>query len=961
MPPPPLAAWRLADDPRDSGRVAAIARSTAIELSEDNRVVRSRDVAIVVDDDDDDDDDVENVDAPTTPDAVTTIRRAFNDRVDSTTTTTTTTTAPSATHVGLHGGSPVAKITTDASGKRVFALQRDGAVAAWRREMATEENDLGVSTTTWVEAATPPYAGAPPLVLRGFDGKTGGDAFACVVCESRTNGRDDENAASLRIATLSEDGDRGTRLTIRAIGGSDGDRVTASARYDDAIGLESRGGVDFWVTTKSGVAYRWNAASGRATARVDVRAAAAATTASGVDFATCVSHPDGELVCVDRDSGRAFAVSPALRKPSDDDEDDDKDARSVIREIGRWMADERETTTTTAAAMQSVRLSSVGVHGAFAWTATRDETTETWTIRARHARSGIVAAETVLPPLVPSQTSAMLHAEEAGFELINGGVSGMYACAHAPGMCPASYRLALCVPSALARVAEKVIDATTTTSSGDQLVAMDALLRDVRSYGASTEHLYRALVVARKEAETAPDAFKTKRSVAHPSIAADARVAASIVPALLLKARLSGRFDDIATARWNQAVEDAIGELTRGASASLDADFARDILRKDWDAMRKTTTTTTTTSTDDTDASKNEDEEHFLSLVREMEAERGEELPEYAWVGVRALRRMRGCKALQSFEDAVWRSTPLSSTTNGDDDDDDGIVRALVDLIDTEELSTASLARTTFAPFDATMHLLYRIAPTRALAFIDAKAKASKVSRRALARRAMFAMQSPREHLARFGDGAASNALVRAVARTLCAADLTRAGVYVALTFGGIYSVEGVTIEPRRDKTTLAGWSLARDVLERELERDDSSVTMDARRKIAAEAFALVAASFRTLVEDWNDMPMKQHAEDVDADIAAECALFVADIIHALFEDTEADAEDVVDPSGESTDAEASARARKAVRDAAEKHAATMSAVSAAVARGEDAPEHVDSLERLVVAVTDALRFERSE
>jgi len=229
MPPPPLAAWRLADDPRDSGRVAAIARSTAIELSEDNRVVRSRDVAIVVDDDDDDDDDdVENVDAPTTPDAVTTIRRAFNDRVDSTTTTTTTTTtAPSATHVGLHGGSPVAKITTDASGKRVFALQRDGAVAAWRREMATEENDLGVSTTTWVEAATPPYAGAPPLVLRGFDGKTGGDAFACVVCESRTNGRDDENAASLRIATLSEDGDRGTRLTIRAIGGRDGDRAPA--------------------------------------------------------------------------------------------------------------------------------------------------------------------------------------------------------------------------------------------------------------------------------------------------------------------------------------------------------------------------------------------------------------------------------------------------------------------------------------------------------------------------------------------------------------------------------------------------------------------------------------------------------------------------------------------------------------------------------------------------------------
>lgn len=794
----------------------------------------------------------------------------------------------------------------------------------------------------WVEGATPPYAGAPPLVLRGFDGKSarnGGDAFACVVCETKPS---NDASPSLYIATLSDDGDRGTWLTIRSIGSGDAGTVTASARYEDAIGLESRGGVDFWVVTKSGVAYRWNAASGRATARVDVRAAA--SDMNGVDFATCVSHPDGELICVDRDSGRAFAVSPALRTPKDKDDDDD--APAVIREIGRWMDDEQESSTTMKSS--SGRLSSVGVHGAFAWTATHDETAETWTIQCRHARSGFVAAETVLPPLVPSQTAAVLHAEDAGFELINGGVSGMYACAHAPGMRPASYRLALCVPSALARVATKLIDATTITSPGDQLIAIDGLLRDACSYGASTERLYRALIVARKEAETAPEAFKTKRRVAHPSIADDARVAASIVPALLLKARLSGRFDEIATARWNHAVEDAVGELTRGASAALDADFARDILRKDWDAMRKTTTTT-----DDVDATNNEDEEHFLSLVREMEAERGEDLPEYAWVGVRALRRMRGCKALKSFEDAVWRSTPLSSLAANDDE---GIVCALVDLIDTEELSTASLARTTFAPFDATMHLLYRIAPTRALAFIDAKAQQSGDSRQALARRALFAMQSPREHLARFGDGAASNALVRAIAQTLCAADLTKAGVYVALTFGGIYDAEGVTIEPRRAKTTLAGWSLARDVLEHELKRVDSSVTTDARRRIAAEAFELFSASFRSLIEDWNDMPMKQSAEDVDVDIAAECALFVADIIHALFED-----KDVIQKNDESAiDAESSAR-RKAIRDAAEKYTATMSAVSAAVARGEDASEHVDSLERLVAAVTHALTFDGLE
>lgn len=131
----PLTAWRVADDTcRDTGRLAAIARSTAIELSEDNRVVRSRDVVIVVDANDDDDDFHVNsetqISSPTTPDAVKNIRRAFNDRVvDSPFTSTSL-----ATHVGLHGGSPAARITTDASGNRIFALQRDGAVALWRRE-----------------------------------------------------------------------------------------------------------------------------------------------------------------------------------------------------------------------------------------------------------------------------------------------------------------------------------------------------------------------------------------------------------------------------------------------------------------------------------------------------------------------------------------------------------------------------------------------------------------------------------------------------------------------------------------------------------------------------------------------------------------------------------------------------------------------------------------------------------
>ena len=154
----------------------------------------------------------------------------------------------------------------------------------------------------------------------------------------------------------------------------------------------------------------------------------------------------------------------------------------------------------------------------------------------------------------------------------------------------------------------------------------------------------------------------------------------------------------------------------------------------------------------------------------------------------------------------------------------------------------------------------------------------------ALAKRALTTIESPSAHLGRFADGAAADALVRAVAETLCAADLTRSGVYIALTFGGLFdrSASSPTRTlAQRGKTTLTGWVLAHEIVEAEIERRRDSI--DDARKFAAEAFELMSKSFRTLIEDWNDMPLRQSPEEVDVDVAAEFMLRTADAVRTLF------------------------------------------------------------------------------
>ena len=107
--------------------------------------------------------------------------------------------------------------------------------------------------------------------------------------------------------------------------------------------------------------------------------------------------------------------------------------------------------------------------------------------------------------------------------------------------------------------------------------------------------------MARKEAETAPEAFKTKRDASDSLDLRDARASCSFAPALLLKARLTGRFD--ATSRrggWNFAAKEAIEALENAARgdgafsrlASENVDETRDILLRDWEAARASAAST---------------------------------------------------------------------------------------------------------------------------------------------------------------------------------------------------------------------------------------------------------------------------------------------------------------------------------------------------------------------------------
>ena len=842
-------------------------------------------------------------------------------------------------HVAFFGASPCARLASTRDG--AIAARRDGAIAAWRRD-----GGGALRGTT-----TPPYAGAPPIVAEGTKaardgtGESGarvGDCFGMCACE----GSDGTTYAA--TASAAGDGDAG-RVAVRVVGGAasaNAGETVASATYEGLVGVVSAGGEDFWVTTRSGVLYRWNCRLRRATARVDARGA---TRDGGMDggsgpsraLLTSVSFPDRALVCADVDAERAFVVLPALGAPGERRDDDDvAHAVEEVCAFGRVSATKEDEDGQEMRAGE--RAMSIARHGAFLWVASFDAASERRLIRVFHASTGALVDSATLPelPRAASESHATISSQEHAFELVNGGVAGMYARAYSPGALAPVFRCSLHVPSALSKVVEPILMSTTLYD----LEHIDKVLADVEMYGASKEALARALITARREVETATEAFKTKRDARLATRSRDVRASCAIAPALLLKARLDGRFDEVAAARWNFAVREALETLERASAdceafsrqASASVHEARDILLTDWDALRATG-----------GASQRDgvisDDVHLSGLVRELESSRGENLPAYAWVGARALLAFRDGAALATLIDAVWGDKPLLFPQEDESDAKvaiEELVTAMASRVDASE--TPAPATVAFAPFEATTHLLYRIAPQCAVAFIDATCAVTPgATRVALAKRALTTIESPSAHLGRFADGAAADALVRAVAETLCAADLTRSGVYIALTFGGLFdrSASSPTRTlAQRGKTTLTGWVLAHEIVEAEIERRRDSI--DDARKFAAEAFELMSKSFRTLIEDWNDMPLRQSPEEVDVDVAAEFMLRTADAVRTLFA------------------GDAEVELKSPVLDIARRHTTTMTDACAAMKSGDDAAsdQTVDSLERLIVAVTSTLR-----
>jgi len=842
-----------------------------------------------------------------------------------------------ASHVAFFGSSPVAALAATRDG--AIAATRDGAIAAWRRDARGD----AVGTTRDARAGAPPIVASAPEARARADGRSAdrtGDCAGACACEAS------DGVTYAATASAEGDGDAG-RVTVRVVG--DGARarsgeVVASARYEGLVGVVSAGGEDFWATTRRGVFYRWNCRLGRATARVDARGAMdggdgrARTRARAL--LTSVSFPDRALVCADVDAERAFVVLPALGAPGER-RDDDEDARvahaveelCAFRRVSATNGDEESEETRAGE-----RAMSVARHGAFLWIASFDAASERRTIRVFHASTGALVDSATLPalPRDANESRATISAREHAFELVNGGVAGMYARAYSPGALAPVFRCSMHVPSALSKVVEPMLMSTTLSDLED----IDKVLADVEMYGASTEALARALITARREAETATEAFKTKRDARSATRSRDVRASCAIAPALLLKARLTGRFDEVAAARWNFAVREALETLERASAdcetfsrrAGASVREARDILLTDWDASRATSGAS---QRDDAIA----DDAHLSALVRELESSRGRNLPAHAWVGARALLAFRDAAALAPLTDAVWSDAPLLFSPE-DGARVEELVAAMASRVDASE--TTAPATVAFAPFEAAAHLLYRIAPQCAVAFVDAMCAVTPgTTRAALAKRALTTIESPSAHLGRFADGAAADALARAVAETLCAADLATSGVYVALTFGGLFdrSASSPTRTlARRGKTTLAGWELAHDVIRAEIERRRHSI--DDARKFAAEAFELMSKSFRTLIEDWNDMPLRQSPEDVDVDVAAEFMLRAADAVATLFA------------------ADAEVELKSPVLDVARRRAATMTDARAAMTRGDDAAsdQTVDSLERLIVAVTSTLR-----
>lgn len=819
-----------------------------------------------------------------------------------------------ATHVGFHGASPAAATTT--TGRYLIAAQRDGALAMWRKGRDDR----------WVAQAEAPYAGAPPIVANALERGDSrlGDAFAATACSASDGG--------VYCATLSEDGDGGGWLVLRKIG-VDGETTTTTAtvRYADARGLEGAGGEDFWVTTTSGTFYRWNCRLGRAVARVNVWNAMndddddgeCVARRAGRALLTSKSYPNDALLCFDADAGRGYELLPALSAPN---------ARSDVttrdHTVQRVCAIQRAKSGDEASTSDIV---SAARHGAFVWTASVDG--ERRSIDVYHAITGAHIASTDVPaPIVSQPTAASkVWSQSPVFEVLNAGAMGVFARVYVPGALAPAYRCSIHVPSALAKIVEPVV--LDPTAHGVERI--DRLLVEMKSFGGCIEPLSHALVMARKEAETAPEAFKTKRGASDSLDLQDARVSCSFAPALLLKARLTGRFDDVAAARWNFAAKEAIEALENAARgdgafsrlASEKVDETRDILLRDWEAARASATSTARETETETT--------HVSTFVHELETARGAKLPAFAWVSAAALRALSDSESLEPFVNAVWNGKPLVIPT--DDAELATRTRAFVDAARSRVDASLSANDASLSAFEATMHLVYRIAPRYAIALIDAVVAETGASRVDLAKRAVRMAESPGALLDRFGDGDAADALARAIAETLCAADLARSGVYVALTFGGLYGARPKRAYAQRGKTTLAGWDLAHDVLVAEIDHRRHSI--DDARRFAAETFEVMSKSFRTLIEDWNDLPLRQSAADVDVDVAAEVMLRTADVVRSLYDDGNARVE-----------------TRSPVLDVARRHTTTITEVRAAAARGQDSEETVDSLERLIVAVTATLR-----
>ena len=826
-------------------------------------------------------------------------------------------------HASFHGASPAVDASSSIDGDVSIVAQRDGTVCAWRR----------AKTGDWAVLGEAAYAGAVAKAVEAF-GKGDawrGDVTRVVACT--TDGGDSEGR--IFAVTLSEDESeagktwlvvREVRVDVAASGDAKSTEVAVSARYDDAIDLVQGNTSDvFWVVTRSGVMYRWSVTKLRATARADVGMKIAERLGArdqSVDLVTCRSFPDGDLVCVDVKTRRVFAIKSTAS------------GSITFDELSVLGADSFRAGERVVAAAR---------HGAFLWIvavfiATDSESTTTMAmIRVFHTTTGACVASAEVP------SAPGLAEFSSTIELVNAGSSGMYVRMPASdGGKSAIFRCAISIPRSLANAIRPILDDPTAFDA----TLVDRSLSEIETYGASVEALVRALVLVRRELASEPGTFKVPREASTAMTQKHARASCALAPALLLKAQLTGRFDDVASARWAFAAKDCL-EMMEKASASGDlgafSRLASDSLTLARDALLDAQQTTAASDTKGKDSSSVEtsDMSSMYATVRELESFRGRDaaLPAGAWAGARALKDFQSDTMLERFIDAVWCDETMRFPTVCEDASKMArdIADAAASKLSRARAEESSGTSAMFAPFEAMTFLMYRIAPQCAVAFIDAVAIKTKLPRVELAKRALTTTESPKAHFARFGDSVAAEALTRAVVETLCAADFARTGLYVALTFAGVTekrSRSEETASGRRGKTTAAGWTLAHDVLRAELDRRRTNSDASDIRRFAVEAFDVMGKLFRTLIEDWNEMPFVQSREDVDVDVAAELILRAADVVREVYED----ADSIEEPFTSSS----------RILDLAHDYSMTMTEACIAAARGETPHANVDSLERLI-------------